>query len=304
MGEELKGIKKIQSANTPANAVSFLVESYVNGRVNTMTPVIVLSVNDTGHAGAAGRVSVRPLVCQRDAEGNALDMAECFELPYMRYQGGVVAVVCDPQPGDIGIAVYSQTDSSNVQPGTAAPVQPGSFRTFSESDGWYIGGFLNQPPTTWIEMLQDNTIKLYAPQSITLETPNMIYVKAGNSINVEAGNDVTIDAGNNVTVNAGSNISLNAPVIDINGSSNVNINTPQLTVNAGFGGRCTYMDVEIEQYAHWWVREEDFAVKAPIINTEAHIEHVGDMHSSADIIADTISLQRHHHIAPPAGDPV
>lgn len=179
MANELKGTKKIQSANTPANAVSFLIESMMNGKINTMTPVIVVSVNkrtkdspwETGtHRFPAGRVSVRPLVCQRDAEGNALDMAECFELPYARIQGGKCAVVCDPQPGDLGIAIYAQTDTSNVKTTIGgAPVQPGSFRTFSQSDGWYIGGFLNKYPETYIELTKDEEILIHAPKTITLE---------------------------------------------------------------------------------------------------------------------------------------
>lgn len=168
---ELKGTRRANSANTPGNAISFLIDSMIRGRINTMTPVVVLSVDATGSEGAAGRVSVRPLVSQRDADGNALDMAECFELPYMRYQGGKVAIVADPQPGDIGIAIYAQTDTSNVKDGTTEPVQPGSFRTFSQSDGWYIGGFLNQAPETFVELKQDGEIVVNAPTKIVLDSP-------------------------------------------------------------------------------------------------------------------------------------
>lgn len=68
---------------------------------------------------------------------------------------GAAALVCDPVPGDIGLAVFCQRDVSNVVNGTPEPVQPGSFRNFDISDGFFIGGFLNQQPTCYIQILPD-----------------------------------------------------------------------------------------------------------------------------------------------------
>lgn len=207
---ELKGTRRANSANTPANAISFLIESMIRGRVNTMTPVVVISADTTGSERTTGRVSVRPLVSQRDADGNALDMAECFDLPYMRYQGGKVAVVADPQPGDIGIAIYAQTDTSNVKDGTVEPVQPGSFRTFSQSDGWYIGGFLNQAPETFVELKQDGEIVINAPSKIILDTPLVEITGEINQTGAK-GTGATWKGG---LTNTGGNITSNGVVLE------------------------------------------------------------------------------------------
>ena len=79
-----------------------------------------------------------------------------------------VAVITGPVVGDIGIAVFAQKDTSNVVAGTDKPVQAGSFRKFSMSDGWYIGGFLNQAPETFLQLNQDGTAVLTANSGITI----------------------------------------------------------------------------------------------------------------------------------------
>lgn len=168
---EFKGIKTHYSGATKGNALMFLIENVIKNRVNTAIPVIVTSVNAGGSDSPAGRVTVRALVNQRDAEGNILPPSELFEVPYSRIQGGVAAIVIDPIPGDIGLAVFAQQDSSNVTAGTAAPVTAGSFRYFDMADGFYIGGFLNQAPSIYMELAQDGTAVVHAPQKIRLESP-------------------------------------------------------------------------------------------------------------------------------------
>ena len=196
---ELKGMRDIYTGNSQANALSFLVKMML-AEVNTALPVRVISATADGHGEPAGRVSVKSLICQRDGYNNALPMAEMFELPYMRYQGGKVAVICDPMPGDIGLAVFAQRDSSNVQAGIAASVQAGSFRAFDMADGFYIGGFLNQPPEVWIELMQDGNIEINAPAKVKIVSPE-----------VEITGHLTI--GNGVT-NGGDVLSSNGIVLD------------------------------------------------------------------------------------------
>lgn len=169
--KQVQGIHSVSSSNSPVNALSFFVESLIKKRVNTAVPVIVTAVDAGGSGSATGRVTVKPLVCQTDAERNTLNPANLYSVPYCRIQGGVAAVVVDPVPGDIGLAVFAQQDSSNVGAGTSAPVQPGSFRCFDMADGFYFGGFLNRTPSVWLELAQDGTAIIHAPSKIRLESP-------------------------------------------------------------------------------------------------------------------------------------
>lgn len=168
---ELQGTKTSYSGATQGNALMFLVESVIKNRVNTAIPVMVTAVDSGGSGVPAGRVTVRPLVNQRDGEGNSLPPTELFDLPYSRIQGGVAALVIDPVPGDIGLAIFAQQDSSNIGTGTTAPVNAGSFRYFDMADGFYIGGFLNQAPSVYLEMGQDDTAVIHAPSKVRIESP-------------------------------------------------------------------------------------------------------------------------------------
>ena len=135
-------------------------------KINTAIPVRVTQV--MAGNGSVGYVKAVPLVNDMDAQGNAVDVAVIPSLPYFRLQGGKVAVITDPVVGDIGVAVFCQKDCSNVVAGTEKPVQAGSFRKFSMSDGWYIGGFLNQNPETFLQLNQDGTAVLTANGGVTI----------------------------------------------------------------------------------------------------------------------------------------
>ena len=161
----VQGIADIYADKTPYNQLSFLIRTMI-GKINTAIPVRVTKVM-VGN-GSVGYVQALPLVNDMDAQGNAVDVAVIPNLPYFRLQGGKVAVITDPVVGDIGIAVFAQKDTSNVIAGTDKPVQAGSFRKFSMSDGWYIGGFLNQAPETFLELKQDGTAILTANGGITI----------------------------------------------------------------------------------------------------------------------------------------
>ena len=161
----VQGIADIYARETPYNQLSFLMRSLINKEINTAIPVQVTKV--MVGSGSVGYVQAKPLVNDMDAEGNAVDVPVIPSLPYFRLQGGKVAIITDPVVGDIGIAVFAQKDTSNVVAGTSSPVRAGSFRKFSMSDGWYIGGFLNASPETFIELKQDKTIIITANNGIT-----------------------------------------------------------------------------------------------------------------------------------------
>ena len=162
----VQGIADIYARETQFNQLSFLMRTMMNKEINTCIPVRVTEV--MVGSGSVGYVKALPLVNDMDAQGNAVDVAVIPSLPYFRLQGGKVAVITDPVVGDIGIAVFAQKDTSNVVAGTEKPVQAGSFRKFSMSDGWYIGGFLNQTPETFLQLNQDGTAVLTANSGVTI----------------------------------------------------------------------------------------------------------------------------------------
>ncbi len=118
------------SGNSLYNAIQLMIDNSINKRVNTADLVKVVAVEPGGSGGAAGYVTIKPLVGQVDARGQTIEPVELYKVPYSRMQGGTAAIVMDPEVGDIGVAVFTKRDSSGVQPEQRETVPPGIFRTF------------------------------------------------------------------------------------------------------------------------------------------------------------------------------
>ena len=182
----VKGQKKPNTAGSEYNALQFMIEQAIGGKVHTAIPVKVQAVNGLF-------VDVLPMVSSVDGYGQAVEPTTIYHLPVFRYHAGVAAFIVDPVVGDIGVAVFAQSDSSNVQEGTSTPQQPGSFRRFSQSDGFYFGGFHKSAPSVYIEVKQNSTIQIVAPTSVTVTSPQVDF--SGNvsmSGNVTVTGDATI----------------------------------------------------------------------------------------------------------------
>ena len=192
--------RRLNSGASEYNALSFMMEQMIKGIVNTAIPVRVDSCTKPGVGGAAGYVSATPLVQQRGADGKALDTVSLPQLPYIRLSASTAAVVIDPQPGDVGFAVFAQQDISNLKAGSSDPVQAGSFRTFDMSDGVFIPAILGVAPTTYVHLdPEKGEITLKAPTKITIEAPQIELkgpVKMGG-----AGSSDTITLDGNVSTN-------------------------------------------------------------------------------------------------------
>ena len=188
--------RRLNSGASEYNALSFMIEQAIKGMVNTAIPVRVDSCTKPGVGGAAGYVSATPLVMQRGADGKSLQPVSLPQLPFFRLQAGNAAVVLDPQPGDIGLAICSQQDSSNVQAGTSGPVQAGSFRCFDMSDSFYVGGFMNQTPETYIHLdPEKGEVTVKSPAKITLESPTIELkgsLQMGNSSGSGSGDTISL----------------------------------------------------------------------------------------------------------------
>lgn len=188
--------RKLNSGASEFNAISFLVEQAIKGMVNTAIPVRVDSCTKPGVGGAAGYVSATPLVQQRGADGKGLQPVSLPQLPFYRVQAGTAAVVLDPQPGDIGLAVFSQQDASNVKEGTSEPVQAGSFRAFDMSDGFFVSCHFGQTPTTYVHLdPEKGEVTVKAPTKIMLDAPTIELkgaLQMGNASGDASGGTITL----------------------------------------------------------------------------------------------------------------
>lgn len=164
---EIKGQQDFTTGASGYNAQEFQILQALR-RINTAEPVRVVSVQP-GAVGPVGMVSVQPLVNLVTGAGDGMAQSELFQLPYLRIQGGQNAVIVDPKPGDMGLAVYAMRDTEAVKVNRdGKPANPGSARTYSKSDGFYLGGFLNAAPKRYV-MVDDTGITLDDGQGGKLE---------------------------------------------------------------------------------------------------------------------------------------
>lgn len=139
-------------------------------KLQTVTLVQVVAVDGAGVA-PVGTVDVQPLVQMVDGAGNVYAVGKIFSVPYLRLQGGVNAIICDPVVGDIGLCAFASRDISAVKRNKAESA-PASRRQHDWNDGLYIGGFLNGTPQQYVQFAS-NGIVIHSPNSITLEAPDI-----------------------------------------------------------------------------------------------------------------------------------
>lgn len=152
------------------NRLWFVVTQLINRRA-TASLVLVKACTNNGDVSAVGTVDVQPMVHQTTESGQIEPHGVIYGVPYCRLQGGASAVILDPKPGDIGIAIFASHDITTVKK-TKAPAAPGSRRRFDWADGLYVGGFLNAAPTRYL-LFGDSGIRLFDPSEITIEAPTI-----------------------------------------------------------------------------------------------------------------------------------
>ena len=159
--DEVKGVANYAASNSPYNSISFMIQQAIREQVNTCIICKVVGVSD-------GYVDVLPLVTQISGKDEAIAPTTLYHLPFMRYHAGIAAVILNPVVGDIGLAVFAGKDCSNVKVGTSEPVPPASFRDNSMANGFYIGGFLNQAPSVFVELTQGGAVNITAPGGVNI----------------------------------------------------------------------------------------------------------------------------------------
>ena len=155
--------------------------------MQTATLVRVESCTNNGDVSPFGFVDVTPLINQVDALGNPTPHVTLYGIPYFRMQGGTSAVILDPEPGDLGIAIFASRDISKVK-ATQDQANPGSGRQYDFADGLFIGGLLNSTPEQYVQFNSDG-ITIVSPSTITLQADNIILRGAV----AQSDGDVTID---------------------------------------------------------------------------------------------------------------
>ena len=164
---EIKGQQDFTTDASQYNATDFQIQQALR-KINTAEPVRVVSVQP-GAVGPVGMVSVQPLVNLVTGAGDGMAQSTLYQLPYLRIQGGENAIIVDPKPGDMGLAVYAMRDTEGVKANRDGnPANPGSARTYSKGDGFYLGGFLNGQPKRYV-MVDDTGITLDDGQGGKLE---------------------------------------------------------------------------------------------------------------------------------------
>ena len=154
----------IESAQSDAALTKFIAEQVMNGMA-TAALVKVLAVN-------GDNVDVQPMVHQVDGAGVAIPHGTIHALPWFSIRAGAVEISATPVAGDIGLAVFCQSDTSSAK-ATRAPAPPPTRRRFDWSDGFYFGGFLGPAATTFIRAkngeveVKATTIKLTGDVQVT-----------------------------------------------------------------------------------------------------------------------------------------
>lgn len=155
------------------------------GRSYTATVVKVDAVQPGG-TGAVGFLDATDLVQQLDGSNQGIPNVSMRSLPYFRLQGGANAVIIDPKPGDLGIAIFARRDISTVKK-TKAERPPPSLRAHDVSDGLYIGGILNGAPSQYLRFL-DSGIEMVSAGNVTITSPGAVAINSAtlthNGINI------------------------------------------------------------------------------------------------------------------------
>jgi len=164
--ESYAGIQAFADGASEYGQIAFIVRSIL-GRNATATLVQVKAVTNTGAVAPVGLIDVQPMVAQLDGKGQPTPHGIIHNVPYLRIQGGLNAVIIDPVVGDIGIAVFGSHDLSSVK-ANKAPSNPGSRRRFDMADALYIGGVLNATPTRYIQFDADGNVTIKPAAMVTI----------------------------------------------------------------------------------------------------------------------------------------
>ena len=184
------------------NRLNYIIRTALSG-LRTAMPVQVMSVTNSGGISPIGYVGVMPLVSSLDGDGQVVDHATIYNVPYMRIQGGSNGIILDPAVGDIGLAIVCDRDITAVKSAKKVSA-PGSLRKNDMSDMVYLMTIIGAAPTQYIQ---------FNSSGITITSPNNVTVNAPTAI-----------------VNASTNVTMNTPILKVSGDIIDNYNTNTKTI--------------------------------------------------------------------------
>jgi len=202
------GQQKPSSTWGEFNNIAFMVQQAI-GKLQTATLVKIEKCTNSGGLSPVGFVDVTPLVNQLDAAGNPTPHVTIFNVPYFRLQGGKNAIIIDPEPGDIGVAVFASRDITKVK-ATKGAANPGSFRQYSFADGLYLGGMLNAVPEQYVQFSTAG-IRIHSPTQVKIDAPDILM--QAQTVEIEC---------QTFTMNAGASATVTTPTFTVNGNTVLN----------------------------------------------------------------------------------
>lgn len=240
----LPGWQKPEDSGSDYNVFWFQLRQSL-ALINIATYCEVVATYGGGLA-APPKVDVMPLVNQIDAQGNQQQQGIVRGLQVYRVQGGLNAVICDPQIGDVGIVVIADRDLSSVisvvgsigsqsarMNGTLS-ANPGSLRRFSLPDGTFFPCVLGLAPNQYVWFKPDG---IYAADkngnSITMNGTGIIISDFnGNKITMSSSGIVITDkSGNKADLTAGSGeITINTHTLTQHKHNIVNVQSGGSTI--------------------------------------------------------------------------
>ena len=204
-----RGIGDVYQATSKFNANNQQIAGSIQ-KLNTVFLAKILSVSTAG-VGGTKTVTAQPLICQIDANGNALPSPKLVEIPHYRVQAGAGAFVVNPHVGDIGVFVCAKRDISKIKHGVTDPQTPASFRSFDLADSIMIATIHTGTASTYVYIDPDSgTIEIKAPTSLTVNTATATINASGstsiNSPETTISGHVTIKGGLSVSGGEGAQV--------------------------------------------------------------------------------------------------
>ena len=164
------GFAGLAAGNNHFNQIDFIVRQILSKHA-TIALVQIKSVQGADAVAPVGLCDVQPMVGQIGGDGKIVPHGVIHNVPFFRLQGGTNAIIIDPKPGDIGIAVFAAHDISTVK-NTRKTGGPGSRRRFDWADALYIGGVLNGTPEQYVRFVSDG-IEVISPTKVTVRAPDV-----------------------------------------------------------------------------------------------------------------------------------
>lgn len=178
------------------NPLEFVASQLIK-RINTATLVKVQSVTKSGELDAVGMMDVIPLVNMVEGGAQISKHGTIRQIIYARMQGGEKAVILDPKVGDIGVAVFTDRDISNVR-ATKNQAPPGSRRRFDMADGVWVMTVLGDKPKVYVQFKDDDAKTVIVGNGVESEENPMELVVSKDHVQMKKKGSPTL----HVTVDA------------------------------------------------------------------------------------------------------